>query len=409
MNQIHRSWRFFALALAGLAGLAGCGSGSYDGSAAPAYGTMRLSMTDSPACGYDNVFVTVEKVRVHQSATAGDGDAGWSEVVVAAPHRIDLLGLTNGVLETLGQTALPAGTYQQLRLVLAQNAGAPMANALKLAGAVGEIALTTPSGQQSGLKMNVNLTVAPNQVADFVLDFDACKSIVKAGNSGQYQLKPVLSVIARIGDAGQRVVGYIDTATLALGGSTTVSAQLNGSVVKSTPPDATGLFVLYPVPAGTYDLVVVSTDRASAVMTGVPVTTTEYTRVGSATARIGLVASTSNDATGAVSLNGSTTNTGATVRATQTLYLGPTIEVANRPADADTGAYAYSLPIGAPRKTAYAPALASIGFVVDSTDPTLTAAGKYRLEAAIPGLVPMGADISLLAGDVATPFAFVAP
>jgi hypothetical protein len=65
-------------------------------------------LTDSPACGYDNVFVTVQKVRVHKSGSAADNDAGWSEVVLAAPQRVDLLTLTNGTLLPLGQTELPA-------------------------------------------------------------------------------------------------------------------------------------------------------------------------------------------------------------------------------------------------------------------------------------------------------------
>lgn len=74
----------------------------------------------------------------------------------------------------------------------------PMANAL------------TPSGQQSGLKMNVNLPVPAGQVADFAIDFDACKSFVKAGNSGKYLLKPGLSVIPILSAAGQRIVGFVD-------------------------------------------------------------------------------------------------------------------------------------------------------------------------------------------------------
>ena len=72
-----------------------------------------------------------------------------------------------------------------MRLVLAANdAGNPMANAIKpIDGS--EVALTTPSGAQSGLKMNVGIDVAANQLADFVLDFDACKSFVKLGNTGR--------------------------------------------------------------------------------------------------------------------------------------------------------------------------------------------------------------------------------
>jgi len=181
-----------AIAAASL--LAACGGGGSDSSAT---GTLRLSLTDAPACGYDNVFVTVEKVRVHKSGSATDSDAGWSEVVLATPRRIDLLTLTNGTLMPLGQTELPAGSYTQMRLVLSPNsAAAPLANAIKPTDGA-ETALTTPSGAQSGLKMNINIDVPADKIADFAIDFDACKSFVKAGHSGQYLLKPVLSVITR--------------------------------------------------------------------------------------------------------------------------------------------------------------------------------------------------------------------
>ena len=79
-------------------------------------------MTDAPSCGYDHIYITVEKVRVHTSATAEDG-GGWQEIVLSPARRIDLLDLTNGVLEELGSTPLPAGDYQQIRLVLANNTG----------------------------------------------------------------------------------------------------------------------------------------------------------------------------------------------------------------------------------------------------------------------------------------------
>jgi hypothetical protein len=45
-------------------------------------GTLRLAMTDAPACGYDAIHVTVTKVRVHQSATAAVSEAGWQGVIV---------------------------------------------------------------------------------------------------------------------------------------------------------------------------------------------------------------------------------------------------------------------------------------------------------------------------------------
>jgi hypothetical protein len=188
---------------AGADGAAAAGGGQ---TGVAAMGTLRLALTDAPACGFDKVYVTVERVRVHQSSTSGEAEAGWSEIVLDKPKRLDLLSLTNGVLEELGQTALPAGKYQQLRLVLSGNGStAPFANAVIPTGSKDEVALSTPSADQSGLKINTGMDVIANQTADFVIDFDACKSIVTTGggngngngNAGKYLLKPVLTVSRR--------------------------------------------------------------------------------------------------------------------------------------------------------------------------------------------------------------------
>jgi hypothetical protein len=408
MKPLSGILRSAALLLTSLALLAGCG-GDSDTTVTASTGTLKLSITDAPACGYDNVFITVKEVRVHQSEDAVDGDEGWQTIpVIDAPRRIDLLELTNGVLEELGQTVLPAGKYTQMRLLLADNDDIPLANSIVLSDSKNEVPLKTPSGQQSGIKMNVDIMVEPNTVADFVIDFDACKSVVKAGSSGLYLLKPVVSVIPVITEAGQRIVGYLDVATL--GVDTLVSAQDGGVVVKSTVPASDGRFVLYPVVPGTYDVVIVSAARATAVITGVPVTTTEFTYLGSVTARIPLAPSDTRDATGIVSLDGSVSDTGATVRALQTLHNGPTIEVASEAVDAGNGEYGFTLPIAAPRITAYGGVNPlSVIFPPDSDDPDQTAAGEYMLEASIYGLAAQTAEINLLGGDVATDFGFVTP
>ena len=196
-----------ALCILALASLTACGGGSGGGidssigsgstvNGDSDTGTLRLALTDAPACGFDTVFVTIQKVRVHKSSDANDTDSGWSEIVLNPAKKVDLLSLTNGKLEDLGQTVLPAGKYTQLRLVLADNNSVPFANSAKPTGE-SEVALQTPSGQQSGVKTNIDITVGANTTADFVLDFDACKSIVAAGGSGKYLLKPVLSIVPR--------------------------------------------------------------------------------------------------------------------------------------------------------------------------------------------------------------------
>ena len=195
-----------------------------------------------------------------------------------------------------GQHPLEAGHYQQLRLALSNNTpAAPFANSVVPTGGT-ETPLDTPSAQQSGLKMNANITVAANQLADVVLDFKACNSVVATGQTNRYILKPVLSILPRV-TTGLAVEGYVAGAIAS--GSTSVSLQQDGVVARATVPDANGKFLLSPVPAaGTYDLVITAAGRANSVVTGVPVTTTGKTVVNASTAPIDPPTSIARNASG---------------------------------------------------------------------------------------------------------------
>ena len=266
-------------ALAAAAVAAACGGGGDDPRGS---GVLKVSLTDAPACGYDNVWVTVTKVRVHRSDTAADNDSGWSEVVVdpsSGGRKIDLLELQNGVLADLGQTALPSGHYSQVRLVLADNATVAAANELVLSDTKARVSLDTPSAQQSGLKLKHGFDVEDGAEADLVLDFDACRSIVKAGNSGKYNLKPVISVLPVLTGS---VVGTVDPQ--AARANATVSLQRfdpsSGvvSVVRATTAKADGTWVLSPVPVSPpsgpgYSVVIGSSGYGNVVYTNVPVVT----------------------------------------------------------------------------------------------------------------------------------------
>jgi len=334
-------------------------------------GGMRLAVTDAPACGYEQVNVTVNKLRVHSHADAGTSDAGWSDIVLSPPRRIDLLTLQNGLVELLGETQLSAGHYSQIRMVLSDNSKAtPLANSVVPSGQA-EAALDTPGSSTSGIKIKLDADVADGQVVDVVLDFDACKSVVSAGKSGHYKLKPVITAIPLVTGSGQGVVGYVDP-SLPMP-QTRVAVQSNGVQVKATTPDASGKFVLYPVPVGSYDLVVTADGRVTAIVTGVPVDTTAYTSVNTADSPIvpGVAALGSRTVGGLVS------PATATARGWQQLTGGPAVEVGFGSVDAQTGAYSLALPIDAPWTAVYAPQQTAITFTVDEQ-----AAGQYTLEAA---------------------------
>ena len=429
--SLMRLW-IIALAVAALAACGG-GGGSTDNTAAATrggaggatpLGTLRVSLTDNPACGYDNVWVTVEKVRVHRDASAGDGDAGWVDLPLPQPLptplpttlpapqplRVDLLTLTNGTLVPLGQVQLPAGTYTQLRLVLAENtASNPYANAIKPTGGA-MVPLTTPSAQQSGLKMNVDITVPAGQEADFAIDFDACKSFVKAGKSGKILLKPVLSVLPIVSPAGQRIQGWLHP-SLATAGAT-VSVQTGGAVVRATPPmaDSGGnlKFELYPVPVGSYNLVVTATGYSTAIVTGVPSSANVSTTVNSVAFPILPPVSSTQTVSGTVSVGVSpdnTVDTGGVVRALQLLTGGPTIEVASDNAGHDDGHYEMALPLGAPVKAPYVAGSVPLLFTPDAA-----VMGNYRLAATVARSTEVQfADIVLGATPVQQDFHFAAP
>jgi hypothetical protein len=384
------NFRSLVAVLGVMLALAACGGGGSEAAAPPgngggtsnpsgSTGTLQVSLTDAPACGYEAVYVTVVGVRVHQSDAAGDDDGGWVDLPLATPYtttglRITLLDLTNGVLQGLGQVVLPAGRYTQMRLLLAENVGnaAPFANSVVPTGGA-ETALTTPSAQQSGLKIKINAEVPAGKVAHLVIDFDACKSVVKRGKSGKYNLKPVLSATLLLSDAtGMRVLGCVSP--LLRNGHTQVSLQSSSVPVKATVPDpTTGKFVLFPVPVGSYDLVIAAPGHATAVMTGVPVVASVDTAVG---------------APDQCFVDGTVVPDTAQMRALQTLSGGPTIEVAWSAVDGDTDVFGFSLPEEAPVRASYLsvnPLIfppVPLAFVPDTN-----VKGRYTVEAASGGSV----------------------
>ena len=375
---------------------AGCGGGS--GPVAP--GTLGVSLTDAPACGFDAVNVTVSRVRVHQSSSASDTDAGWNEIQVN--RKINLLGLNNGVLEELGQTPLAPGHYTQLRLVLDSNAAVALANSVVPTGGV-ETALVTPSAVQSGIKLVNEFDVVAGQRVDLVLDFDACKSVVKRGN-GIYALKPVIQVIPF---ALNGIDGFIDHTLLSSG--VIVTAQQNGAVIRSTAPNATtGEFFLARLPIGNYDVVVTANDSATAVIRAVPVTsTTSVAVVSSSAVPITLPSSLTNTVSGTATLNPTSSTELAYVAAKQTVGTAPTATTvtvkfgAADPLSVPSGAYALTLPVGAPLFGQYSVTL-PIALAAQAG-----AAGKYTIEGSATGYQPQSVNKDISAAGATQDFVLV--
>jgi hypothetical protein len=382
--------QFKTVTLALTAGAAGllvaCGGGGGDsggsGTVMPpptTMGTLGVGLTDAPACGFDAVNITVNKVRVHQSSSASDTDSGWSEITLSPAKKINLLTLTNGVLESLGTTTLAAGRYTQVRLVLDPNANNTTVNSVVPTGSAVEQPLETPSAVQSGIKLVNEFDVTAGQRTDLVLDFDACKSVVTRGN-GKYALRPVVKVIPT---AVNGINGFVSTALL--GSRVSVSAQQNGNVIASTVPSSTGEFFLARLAPGNYDIVITADGRATAVVASVPVaSTTGTTSLSTATAPITLRESATSNITGTVTFTPASTEP-ALVSAKQSFVAGPTVTVKYANTDLQSGAYSLTqLPRLEPSLATYAAG----GALVFTPALTVTpGAGKYKVDVAAAGYV----------------------
>jgi hypothetical protein len=241
-------------------------------------GTLRVFITDAPG-NYESVVIDIREIRIHKNADAemeddttsnGDDDGEWI-VISDEPQKIDLLQLTNGVTDFLGETELEAGTYSQMRLILGDE------NEITINGETRK--LTTPSAQQSGLKLNIHTEIEGGRTYTLLLDFDASRSIVKAGMSGKYLLKPVIKTV-NLAETGA-IGGTIEPAEAL----PWIYAIAGEDTVAGTRADDEGEFLLIGILNGTYDVAVVpdETEYNSVLIEGVEVVAPDTTFIDTVT------------------------------------------------------------------------------------------------------------------------------
>ncbi len=271
--------QFLVSLLAGVLILASCEEGANDSmKSVPGNAAMRIVLVDDPAA-YDAVLIDVVGLEYkHELDSIEDEDLedeeGNSEdqeeseshwVTVEIESMVfDLLELNNGNEALLADIDIPEGELKEVRLILGAN------NHLVVDGDTVE--LKVPSGSSSGLKIKIDADIEEGKEYKLVLDFDASRSIVKAGNSGKYNLKPVIhATLLALDDEDEygAIEGMIWPDTVS-----SVVYVIHDEDSVSTIPEETGYFLIELLEEGDYEIVAVPEENSGfsvTTMSGVSV------------------------------------------------------------------------------------------------------------------------------------------
>lgn len=238
-------------------------------------GTLSLRLTDAPtdADNIAGVYVTITGVEYRV-----EGESWQPLENFGDPYKVNLLDLTNGETALLGDFSVEAGQYDGLRFKLdaSENGGSVDNPATYLEFTDGtQEPLFVPSGTQSGYKAKGSFVVPVNGSVFITADFDVRKSVVEAGKSGKYLLKPTIRLVVndQAGTINGTVSGTMEgkkyvvyayekdtyseaeAAEPAEGGARFPSAISSGTIEE-------GAFELHFLAAGEYQLVVAASTDA---------------------------------------------------------------------------------------------------------------------------------------------------
>ncbi len=213
---------------------------------------VQLKLVDAPG-DYEEVNIEIIDVLINSPENGG----GWTSITPDdfTPIIVDLTELIGGAELLLSDVIIPSGMLKEVRLVLGDN------NTLVIEGKSDPVHLDTPSAQQSGLKIKINTQLEPGYSYTFIFDWNVDKSIVKAGNSGKYLLKPVIRVNAEVNSGsikgevvGPAMEGDGINGPVPLKGAKVRAYTIDGVEEAGTFSDGNGNFIIRGLDPGEYKI-----------------------------------------------------------------------------------------------------------------------------------------------------------
>ncbi len=210
---------------------------------------IQLKLVDAPG-DYLEVNVIINDIKYNSSEDEG----GWISFGEPEdyPIGVDLTELIAGNSLLLVDEVIPSGELKQIRLILGEG------NTLVIEDENANpytVPLNTPSAQQSGLKLKLDTFLEPNFTYVYILDWDVNESIVEAGNSGNYNLHPVINVIAQVNSGS--ISGIVMDDLTPIPDAVIEVFAINDEYVTSTITNDLGEFLINGLVEGEYILKIV--------------------------------------------------------------------------------------------------------------------------------------------------------
>lgn len=233
-------------------------------------GRLNVHMTDKPAShNISAIMVNITQIEINKSGS--DSTSGW-QVLSDSAQTVNLLDLTDGKKKLIASQDLAPGTYSQIRLILGAN------NTVKVNGV--EFPLTVPSGMQTGIKVNANITVKAGDTFNILLDFNAAQSIHETGN-GRFMMKPVIHSV------DMQMDGTLKGSIAPVNVKSSVFAIMNQDTTSTFSDTTNGAFKIYGLTPGTYSLSIMPGDTTymDTTLTNIQINSGDTTDVGTITLR----------------------------------------------------------------------------------------------------------------------------